>query len=113
MGATKRAGLMTERRTAHAAKYPERQLADGESSMSVATGDEVAWVNRSRAGVAVGLSSVHRVFALGKTYCGSDIPPADQRLPILVSLNVCSKCDRMHARNVEREAADAHRLGVA
>lgn len=107
MGATKKAGLMTERRKALAKTLPT--IPDGESSMDFAHGQEVAWIMKDKAGTTVGVSAIHRVFGGRMTYCQREIPPEPQRFAPLPSLNVCSKCERMYQRNAEREA----RLGVA
>lgn len=60
-------------------------------------GDQVAW------GIRVGgkmsaISSVHRVFEHGKTFCNVEVPPVERHFPLLPTLNVCGRCATMWAR---------------
>jgi hypothetical protein len=61
------------------------------------TGDRVSWVIRSN-GKACGVSSIHRVYENGKTFCKHVIPPEEQHLPPLKSLNICGRCENMNRR---------------
>jgi len=60
-------------------------------------GERVAWVTRHNDKTS-GLSSVHRVFEGGKTYCSVVIPAPDRLFPPLKSLNVCSRCEALNKR---------------
>jgi hypothetical protein len=69
------------------------------------TGMAVAWVTRQGRNMC-GLSSIHRVYGGGKTYCMREIPDADRLFPPLKSLHVCSRCATLCARaekHLERE----------
>lgn len=64
------------------------------------TGDRVAWTTKQN-GKTTGLSSVHRVYDRGVTYCSATIPDEDRRAgltPLLPVLNVCKRCERMYSQ---------------
>lgn len=71
--------------------------------MTLACGEQVAWVMKS-GGKTSGVSSVHRVFENGKTYCNHIVPPEDRRLPILPLLSVCRRCEVLYNRARGRAA---------
>jgi hypothetical protein len=107
MGATRQKGMRAQRAAELARNVPmPLRTLDGsdESSMALETGQEIAWVMKSRAGVTVGVSAIHRVFGGGRTYCSHQIPDEPQRIPPLPSLDVCSTCDRLWKRATAEEA---------
>ena len=74
-------------------------------SEQLVTGARVAWTTKQN-GKTTGLSSVHRVFDHGKTYCQHTIPGEDRRaglVPLLPALNACKRCERMYAQALEAE----------
>jgi hypothetical protein len=109
MGATREKGLKARRAAEITRTTPA--VRDGESTMALETGQELAWVMKS-GGVTVGVSAVHRVFDRTRTYCSSDIPPVAVRFPVLKSLNVCSCCERLWKRAMIAEVAASRRASA-
>lgn len=70
-------------------------------------GDRVAWVIKSPSGKTSGVSALHRVFEDGKTYCLHPVPTPDRRLnlSIPISLETCSRCERLWGRAATFEEA--------
>lgn len=64
-------------------------------------GDQVAWVFKNNQRHTTGISSIHRVFENGKTFCNHVIPDEPLRFPPLASLHVCSRCAKLSARAIE------------
>jgi hypothetical protein len=110
MGATREKGLRARRAAEIARTTPA--VRDGESTMALETGQELAWVMKDKAGTTVGVSAVHRVFDRTRTYCSSDIPPVAVRFPVLKSLNVCSCCERLWKRAMIAEVAASRRASA-
>jgi hypothetical protein len=72
-------------------------------------GDKVAWVSVYQ-GKTSGVSSIHRVYVNGKTFCNHTVPHAARLLPPLVSLDVCRRCEAMYQR--ARKYEDAHQVSA-
>lgn len=60
-------------------------------------GEAVAWISRDN-GKASNVSAVHHYYEDGRTFCRLAVPGAALHLPILPSLDVCTRCDAMSRR---------------
>lgn len=75
------------------------QIANPAEAKPLELGQAVAWMIRDN-GKANDISAVHHYYENGQTFCRLAIPPIQQHLPVLPSLDKCRRCEAMSRRAV-------------